>query len=116
LLHCEGEEMARVKLLEEERLKLHRDEAVTDDMFFAAFLAYAGFNVMKCVTVGRLTKWIFLIPSCDLDIMRKDFDEDREVQSKSYTNSIRQVMSFQSAARRNGGELLTPAWKQAIGI
>jgi hypothetical protein len=96
--------------------KLHRDEAVTDDMFFAAFLAYAGFDVMKCTTVGKMTKWVFLIPECDLDIMRKDFDGDREVQSKSYTNSIRQVMTFQSAARRSGGEHITKAWRTAIGI
>ena len=96
--------------------KLHRDEAPVDDLFFAAFLAYAGYDVMKCTTTGKDTKWVFLVPSCDLDIMRQEFDEDREVQSKSFSTSIRQVMSFQSMARRNGGELLTTAWRNAIGI
>ena len=97
-------------------MKLHRDEAQVDDLFFAAFLAYAGYDVMKCMTTGRDTTWVFLVPSCDLDIMRKEFDEDREVQSRSFSTSIKQVMSFQSMAERYGGEFLTSDWKLAIGI
>jgi hypothetical protein len=97
-------------------IKLHRDEVQVDDLFFAAFLVYAGYEVMKCMSTGKATTWVFLIPSSDLDIMRQDFDDDREVQGKSFTKSLRQVMSFQSSARRNCGEFITKAWREAIGI
>lgn len=86
------------------------------DPFFAAYVAYAGYEVMKCMRKGNTTTWVFLVPSCDFDIMKQEFyQDDRTVQSRSFTNSYKQMMSFQKAAQASG-EFVTDAWREAIGI
>jgi hypothetical protein len=97
--------------------KLHRDEAEVDDTFFAAYVDYNGFRVMKCSTLERdRTVWTFLVPSCDIEIMREEFENDQPIQVKSYRDAFKRVQNFQSLSRKNCGEYLTREWKEAIGI
>jgi hypothetical protein len=96
--------------------KLHRNEAEIDDLYQAAYLDYNGLPVMKCLTSASQTVWVFLCPSCDLDIMKDEFESDQPIQAKTYVASIKRVQNFQTMSRRSGGEYITREWKQAIGI
>jgi hypothetical protein len=98
-------------------VKLHRDEAEVDDLYRAAYLDYNGLPVMKCLTSASQTVWIFIVPSCDLEIMLKEeFENDQPIQVKTFVASIKRVQNFQTMSRRSGGEYITTEWKQAIGI
>jgi hypothetical protein len=94
-----------------------KDEAVVDCPFFAGFVNYLGFDVMKCVNYDRTNPvWTFSVPSCDLEIMRQEFDGDQSILVKSYSNAFKNVQRYASLARQHGGEFLTREYKQFLGI
>jgi hypothetical protein len=98
----------------EERIKLHPDEIVVDDVFLAAFCQYLGHTVYKCVN-GNGTKFTFLIPSCDFEIIQQEFaSAETGIFVRSFTRAIKDIYSFQNQARRSGGEYISPAWRDVI--
>jgi hypothetical protein len=54
-----------------------KDEFTTSNVFFAAYLSYNGLPVLKCTNYDRTQPvWVFSVPSCDVDIIREEFEKD----------------------------------------
>lgn len=96
------------------RTKIHPDQAeVIDDAFYAAYIHYLGYPIMKCST-GTSTVWTFLIAVCDVEIMKDEFESDQPIQVKSYSSAVKRVFSFQKLARDYTGEYVTQEWRDAL--
>jgi len=96
--------------------KYHRDEAnVVDQPFFAAYVHYLGYDIMKCSSSSYdATTWTFLVPEFDFEIMRQEFDSDQPILVRSYAAALKQVFAFQKLARESCGEHASHAWREAI--
>jgi hypothetical protein len=97
-------------------VKFRNEVEVADDAFLAAYVLYLGYPVMKCLTNSGSTVWAFLVPSCDMDIMREEFESDQPIQVKSYATALKKVYAFVPLSRKNGGEYITTEWREVIGI
>jgi hypothetical protein len=95
--------------------KIHPDEAVIDDTFFAAYVAYLGHPVMKCLTGSSETRWIFLIPECDFEIMREEFaSAETNLFVKPFISSVKAMWNLQKRARQSLGEYISRDWREII--
>jgi hypothetical protein len=95
------------------RLKLHRDEQEVSDVFFAAYVNYLGYPVMKCSDRNGGT-WTFLVPTFDMQIMQDEFKNDEtSMLVKPFVNSITHVQDFVVMAKQYCGEYLTDEWRTA---
>jgi len=94
--------------------KIHADQVEIDTPAFAAYLVYHRYNVMKC-TSGATTVWTFLVPSCDLEIMRGEVaDKEATIFVKPFMSAFTTVLNFQELARRSYGEHTSQAWRDVI--
>jgi hypothetical protein len=95
-----------------------RDEFKTEDVFFASYLHYNGLPVLKVINYDRTSPvWMFSVPSCDIQIMRDEFaNKEQAIYVEAFVNSIKHVQRFASLARQHGGEFLTKAYREALGI
>jgi len=95
--------------------KFHPDQAeVIDDAFYAAYIHYLGYPIMKCSTGPSRTVWTFLVPECDFEIMKEEFESDQPILVKSYSSALKRVFIFQKLARDYTGEYITQEWRQAV--
>ncbi len=96
--------------------KFHPDQAeVIDDAFFAAYVTYLGHEIIKCSTGPSGTVWTFLVPECDFEIMRQEFDDaETSLFVQPFTSAVKRVFSFQKQARQYSGEYITREWREAI--
>lgn len=95
--------------------KVHKDEAVIEDLFLAAYLVYNGLPVMKCSQSYSRVAWTFLCPICDLDIMRAELEsDDRDLYVKPFVSAIKTAQRFQALARQNCGEFVSEDWRRLI--
>jgi hypothetical protein len=94
-------------------VKLHPDEAVIQDVFLAAYAAYHGYPVLK--TSDRNSgQWTFLIPACDLEILKNEFaDAETSLFVKEFVSSIKRVQNAMLLAKQNCGEYMTAEWRAA---
>lgn len=94
-----------------------KDEAKIEDVFFASYILYNGLPVMKCTNYpGASPVWFFSVPSCDLELMKQEFDTDQSILVKSFVQSFKEVQRYSALARQHGGEFLTRELKEALGI
>jgi hypothetical protein len=94
-------------------MKLHPDEAVIADIFQAAYAAYHGYQILK-TSDRNGGEWTFLIPECDLAILRNEFaDAETSLYVKEFVSSIKRVQNAMVLAKRNAGEYITAEWRAA---
>jgi hypothetical protein len=94
-------------------LKLHKDEALIQDVYLAAYAAYHGYPVMKCSDRNG-GEWTFLIPSCDLEILQQEFaDTETPICVKEFVSSIKRVQNVMLLVKQNCGEYITVEWRAA---
>jgi hypothetical protein len=98
------------------KLTLHKDETTVTDGFFAAYIAYLGYPVMKCSTPQReFTIWTFLIPACDLETCETEFaDSETPILVQGYVTAFQEMMNFRKLANTNCGEWISQEWRDLI--
>lgn len=89
------------------------NECSTEDVYFAAFLHYLGYEVLK-INAGGTTKFFFQIPSCDFEICKSDYTDSPISSASAFVNSVKSVFSFQTSARQNMGEWQSQTWRELI--
>lgn len=94
---------------------LIRDVAVVSDILFAAFLFYLGYSVMKVAVTGDRTLVTFIIPECDLSIMRSEFQQaETSILVREFIDAVKHVQNLQDTADRFGGEYISDEWRKIV--
>lgn len=94
-----------------------RDVVDVTDVWYAAFLNYLGYQVMKVVAPDRYrTVWTFQIPECDAEICGQQYVDDTVTWTgvSAFVRAIKHVQYTQGLARRFGGEYISPEWRRIV--